>query len=255
MMILSSVCEPPFEEVARIGTAPKIYQLYLYGDWDWMDAIIGRTVAAGYVGLCLTADSQSYSRRERSISRNWVQRTTLRTTDEDFIHQARMSWATVDHIKRTFPIPLVIKGINTAEDARRAVDAGVDVIYISNHGGRQLDHARACIDSVPEVVTAVSGQVPVVVDGGFMRGTDILKALCLGATAVGIGRLEGLAMAAGGEPAVLRMLELIEEEIRTNMALMGVRSIAELDPSLVVPAPPLPDPHVFSAFPLLENEY
>ena len=135
------------------------------------------------------------------------------------------------------------------------IDAGVDVVYISNHGGRQLDHARACIDSVPEVVAAVAGQVPVIVDGGFMRGTDVLKALCLGATAVGIGRLEGLAMAAGGEPAVLRMLELLEHEILTNMALMGVASVDDLEPSLVVPAPALPNPHVLSAFPLLEQGY
>ena len=215
MMILSSVCEPPFEEVARIGTGPKVFQLYLYGDWAWMDDMIGRSVDAGYAALCLTADTQVYSRRERSIATDWVPRASLRSTTvaEDFIYQAQMSWATVEHIKRTFAIPLVIKGINTAEDAQRAVDAGVDVVYVSNHGGRQLDHARACIDSVPEVVDAVAGRVPVVVDGGFMRGTDVIKALCLGATAVGIGRLEALAMAAGGQAGVFRMLELLENEI------------------------------------------
>jgi isopentenyl diphosphate isomerase/L-lactate dehydrogenase-like FMN-dependent dehydrogenase len=257
MMILSSVCEPGFEEVATIGAGPKIFQLYLYGDWAWMDDMIGRTVTAGYQALCITADTQVYSRRERSIAADWVPRASLRkaSVDDDFVYQAQLSWATVEHIKRTFPIPLVIKGINTGEDARRAVDAGVDVIYVSNHGGRQLDHARGCIDSLPEVVQAVGGQVPVLVDGGFVRGTDVLKALCLGATAVGIGRLEGLAMAAGGEAAVIRMLELLEHEIRTNMALMGAGSVADLDPSLVVSATPLPNPHVLSAFPLLEQGY
>jgi glycolate oxidase len=254
-MILSSVCEPSFEEVALIGDGPKIYQLYLYGDWDWMDEIVERTARAGYAALCLTADTQTYSRRERAISRQWVQRVTLRTGAEDFVHQARLSWATVDHLKKTFPIPLVIKGINTADDARRAVDHGVDVIYVSNHGGRQLDHARACIDSVPDVVGAVNGQVPVIVDGGFMRGTDVLKALCLGATAVGIGRLEGLAMAAGGEEAVGTMLRLLEEEVRINLALMGVASIADLSPELLVRVPPLGPTHVLSAFPLLEQGY
>jgi isopentenyl diphosphate isomerase/L-lactate dehydrogenase-like FMN-dependent dehydrogenase len=257
MMILSSVCEPGFEEVARIGSAPKIYQLYLYGDWAWMDEIIGRAVEAGYAALCLTADTQVYSRRERSIARDWVPRASLRkaSSADDFVYQAQMSWATVEHIKRTFPIPLVIKGINVADDARRAVDAGVDVVYVSNHGGRQLDHARACIDSLPEVTEALAGQVPVIVDGGFMRGTDILKALCLGATAVGVGRLEALAMAAGGQSALFRMLELLENEIQINMALMGVRSIAELDRSLIEKAPPLDSPHVLSAFPLLEQGY
>ena len=114
---------------------------------------------------------------------------------------------------------------------------------------------RACIDALPEVVEAVGGRVPVVVDGGFMRGTDVIKGLALGATAVGIGRLEALAMAAGGEAAVVRMLELLENEIQINMALMGVARIADLDPSLVEKAPPLPDPHVLSAFPLLEQGY
>jgi glycolate oxidase len=166
-----------------------------------------------------------------------------------------MSWATVDHLKATFPIPLVVKGINRADDARRAVDHGVDVIYISNHGGRQLDHARACIDSLPEVVAAVNRQVPVVVDGGFMRGTDVLKALCLGATAVGIGRLEGVAMAAGGENAVGAMLRLLEEEVRINMALMGVARTADLTPDLLVHVPPLGPTHVRSAFPLLAEGY
>ena len=188
---------------------------------------------------------------------DWVPRASLRTATapQDFVYQAQMSWATVEHIKKTFPIPLVIKGINTSEDARHAIDAGVDVIYVSNHGGRQLDHGRACIDSLPEVAEAVAGRIPIIVDGGFMRGTDVIKALCLGATAVGIGRLEALAMAADGEVGVLRMLELLENEIQINMALMGVSKIADLDPSLVVPAPALGNPHVLSAFPLLEQGY
>ncbi len=123
-----------------------------------------------------------------------------------------------------------LKGINTADDARRAVDLGVDVVYVSNHGGRQLDHSRGCIDALPEVAAAVDRRVPIVVDGGFMRGTDIIKALARGATAVGVGRLEALAMAAGGAAAVTRALELLEVEIRTNMALLGVRSVEELNP-------------------------
>jgi glycolate oxidase len=256
-MILSSVCEPDFETVAKIGSGAKIYQLYLYGDEAWSDDIIGRAVTAGYAGLCLTVDSQVYSRRERLIAREWAPRESVRGTDiaDDFTFQARMSWKTVDHIKSTFPIPLILKGVVTGEDARRAIDAGVDVIYVSNHGGRQLDHTLACIDTLPDVVAAVDGRVPVLVDGGFVRGTDVLKALALGATAVGIGRLEGLALAAGGEAGLRRMLDLLEHEIRTNMALMGVARIADLDPSLIVRVPPLPNPHVLSGFPLLDEGY
>jgi glycolate oxidase len=103
------------------------------------------------------------------------------------------------------------------------------------------------------VVDAVQGRVPVVVDGGVMRGTDVLKALSLGADLVGIGRLQGLAMAAGGVPALLQTFRILEFEIRTNMALLGAATLAELDASLVERAPPLPDPHVLSAFPLLDD--
>jgi glycolate oxidase len=111
------------------------------------------------------------------------------------------------------------------------------------------------VDALPEVVDAVAGRAPVVVDGGFMRGTDIIKGLARGATAVGIGRLEALAMAAGGAAGVVRMLELLEIEIRTNMALLGVRSVAELTGELLEAAAPSSVPHVLSAFPLLEEGY
>ena len=198
LQFLSSSCSPDFETLAASTTCPKIYQLYQIGDRDWMDDMIRRTIDAGYIGFCLTVDTQVYSRRERDILKRHVPGSGRRTGASDFDYQARITWDTVGHIKSSYDIPLIIKGINVGEDAARAVDAGVDVIYVSNHGGRQLDHTRACIDALPEVVAAVGGRAPVVVDGGFMRGADIVKAMCLGATAVGTGRLEGLAMAAGG---------------------------------------------------------
>lgn len=166
-----------------------------------------------------------------------------------------MSWDTVAHIKTDFDIPLFIKGVNVGEDARRCVEAGVDVIWVSNHGGRQLDHTRACIDALPEVVEAVDGRVPVVVDGGFLRGADVVKGLCLGADAVAMGRLEGLAMAAGGAPAVVRALEIVEHEIRTTMALAGVSRLPDLKPLLLERAAPLGRAGVLSALPLLEEGY
>lgn len=255
MMILSSSCTPDFETVARETAGPKVYQLYLFGDRTWMDDHIARTIEAGYTGFCLTADTAVYSRRERDILKRWVPASGRQAGANDFGNQATMTWQTVEHIKRKFDIPLWLKGINRADDARRAVDCGADVVYVSNHGGRQLDHGRACIDALPEVVKAVAGQVPVMVDGGFMRGTDIVKGLARGATAVGVGRLEALAMAAGGAPAVTRMLELLEIEVRTTMALLGVRTTAELTADLLEAAPPLGAPHVLSAFPLLDEDY
>jgi glycolate oxidase len=255
MMILSSVCLPDFETVARVGAAPKIFQLYLMGDRDWMDDHIERAIAAGYAGFCLTVDTAVYTRRERDISKGFVPASGRQAGGGDFMAQSKMTWETVAHIKRKHAIPLWLKGINTADDARRAVDLGVDVVYVSNHGGRQLDHCRGCIDALPEVAAAVDRRVPVVVDGGFMRGTDVIKGLARGATAVGTGRLEALAMAAGGAAAVTRALELLETEIRTNMALLGVRSVEELTPALLESAPPIVVPHALSAFPLLDEGY
>jgi isopentenyl diphosphate isomerase/L-lactate dehydrogenase-like FMN-dependent dehydrogenase len=255
LQMLSSRCTPGFEEVARTVSGPRIYQLYLEGDQAWMDDIVGRAVAAGYTALCLTADTQTYSRRERDIIKRWFPPSGSQAGVSDFSYQARMTWDTVAHIKETFDIPLVIKGVGVAADAARCVEAGVDVVYVSNHGGRQLDHTRACIDVLPEVVEAVGGRVPVLVDGGFLRGADVVKALCLGATAVGLGRLEGLAMAAGGAPAVVRALEILEHEIQTTMALLGVASLDALGPELVERSVAMAPAGVLSAFPLLAEDY
>ena len=252
-MIQSSSTEADLETVANSAAGTKLYQLYLQGDQDWMDAMIERIVAAGYLALCLTVDTAVYTRRERDIVRGFMPPSAQRTGLSHLAHQAQMTWDTVAHIKERFDIPLVLKGINRSDDAARAVDAGVDVVYVSNHGGRQLDHGRGCLDALPDVMDAVQGRVPVVVDGGVMRGTDVLKALSLGADLVGIGRLQGLAMAAGGVPALLRTFRILEFEIRTNMDLLGAATLAELDASLVERAPSLPDPHVLSAFPLLDD--
>ncbi len=255
MMMLSSVCTPGFEAVAKVGKAPKVFQLYLVGDQAWMDDHIARAIEAGYVGFCLTVDTAVYSRRERDVLKRYVPASGRQAGTADFGYQAKMTWETVAHIKEKFAIPLWLKGVNTANDARRCVDAGVDVVYVSNHGGRQLDHGRGGMDALPEVVTAVAGRVPVVIDGGFMRGTDVIKGLCAGADLVGMGRFEALAMAAGGAKAVIRALEILELEIRTSMALLGVHALADLGPDLMQPATPLVEAHVLSALPLLEEGY
>jgi isopentenyl diphosphate isomerase/L-lactate dehydrogenase-like FMN-dependent dehydrogenase len=171
----------------------------------------------------------------------------------DFSHQASMTWDTIAHIKDTHDIPLIVKGVMHEDDAARCVEAGVDVIYVSNHGGRQLDHAMACIDALPQVSQAVAGRVPVVVDGGFMRGADVVKGLCLGADFVGMGRFEGLAMAAGGYAGLMRGLKILEQEIRISMALLGAPDLGSLNPSLLQRAQPLAEPSVLSAFPLLDD--
>ena len=164
-----------------------------------------------------------------------------------FIHP----WA-LNLILTKIIIWLILKGIMTAEDARIACDHGVDVIYISNHGGRQLDHGLGAMDVLPEVVAAVAGRADVMVDGGFCRGTDLVKALALGANCVGLGRLYCYGLAAAGPAGIVRLLEILENEARSALGLTGVTSWAELTPDHVIRGAPLMGtPGVHSAFPLL----
>jgi glycolate oxidase len=241
MQILSSVCQPDFETVARECPGPRVYQLYLHGTEEWAMETFARAKAAGYTALCLTADTQVYSRRERDILKRWVplaarQTGTAAPKRPTTTLQNAMSWELVRRIKDRFGLPLIVKGIACGEDADLAVRNGVDVVYVSNHGGRQLDHGQATLDMLPEVVKAVAGRATVVCDGGILRGTDVLKALALGADAVGVGRLEVLALAAGGQAGVVRMLELLETEMQLNLASMGLSSIDQLTPASVVPS-------------------
>jgi len=160
----------------------------------------------------------------------------------------------VKRFKDLHDIPLILKGIATAEDAALACDHGVDGVYVSNHGGRQLDHGRGTIDVLPEVVAAVRGRATIIVDGAFMRGTDIVKGIALGAHAVGIGRLSCCGLAAAGQAGLVRVFELLEEEIRICLALLGVDRLSAVGPSYLHAATPVRPAHVTSAFPLLEEE-
>jgi hypothetical protein len=136
-------------------------------------------------------------------------------------------------------------------DATIAVQHGVEVVYVSNHGGRQLDHGLGSTAVLPGIIEAIGKKAEVWVDGGYMRGSDIVKAMALGAKAVGLGRLTGLGLGAAGVPGLVRTLELLEDEIRICLGLLGVTSYAELTPAHLVAAPPANAPDTFSAFPLL----
>ena len=249
--MLSSVCDPGLEDLA--AAAPKalrLYQLYVRGDAAWVDDHVERAIAHGYAGFCLTVDTAYYSRRERDIAKRFVTAGRRRVQGRAF--QAGLDWTTVKRIKDRFKIPLALKGIATAEDARIALDHGVEWIYVSNHGGRQLDHGRGSMEVLPEIVEAVGGRAKILVDGSFCRGTDIVKAIASGAYHVGIGRIQCFALAAGGQAGVVRLLELLEDEVQRCMGLLGVARLAELDRSYLHAAAPTSVPHVLSAFPLLK---
>lgn len=246
--MLSSVSEVGFEDVARqVPQALRLYQLYVHGDPAWVDDMAQRTVEAGFSAFCLTVDSAYYSRRERDIAKRNIRRSVVPGRE----NQPKLTWRDVDRLKAKLPVPLILKGIATPQDALIAVDHGVDMIYISNHGGRQLDHGRGTMELLPSIVRAVNGRARIIIDGGFNRGTDIVKAIALGADLVGLGRMQCFGLAADGSDGVVRMLELLEAEVHACMGLLGVSSLDELNPEYIHTATPLGPSHVLSAFPLL----
>jgi L-lactate dehydrogenase (cytochrome)/(S)-mandelate dehydrogenase len=148
-----------------------------------------------------------------------------------------MTWADVDELRRTWKGPLILKGILHPAEAKAAADRGVDAVIVSNHGGRQLDGTPATIDALPAVIAAVDGKMPVLIDGGFRRGTDVVKALALGARACLIGRPQLWGLAVAGEMGVARVLEIYRQEIERAMGLLGATTIADLGPDLIFTRP------------------
>jgi isopentenyl diphosphate isomerase/L-lactate dehydrogenase-like FMN-dependent dehydrogenase len=251
--MLSSVCDPGLEDLAAAAPdALRLYQLYVRGDEAWVDDHVERAIAHGYAAFALTVDTAHYSRRERDIAKRFV--TAGRRRVQGRTYQGGLDWRTVKRIKDRFKIPLVIKGIATGEDAKIAVEHGVEWVYVSNHGGRQLDHGRGSMDVLPEVVDAVAGRAKVIVDGSICRGSDIVKAIATGADLVGIGRMQCFALACGGQAGVVRLLELLEDEVQRSLGLLGAPSFAHLNRSYLHAAAPANVPHVLSAFPLLKIE-
>ena len=245
---IATAAKPSLEAAQAAVRQPLIFQLYVRGDRGWVEGILDRVKAAGYGALCVTVDRNYYGRRDRDL----VSGLPVREGFGDQSYQASLNWKDLVWMKQRVGLPLIAKGIATAEDAVLAVEHGADVVYVSNHGGRQLDHAQGSIEVLPEIVKAVGNRAEIIVDGGILRGTDVVKALCLGARAVGVGKLLGWALTAGGEAGVARMLELMEIEVRTAMGLMGVTSIRQLNPDWLRAVPVLGAPSAVSAYPLLD---
>ena len=251
LQVVSSVSEPTLEETAAASNGDKWFQLYIRGDFDWIAEMIERIKKAGYKALVITVDSAYYGNRERQILRNWLPagRKNNLTGNE---HQKTTTWADIVRIRELWGGKMVLKGIQAAEDAVIALQHGIDVIWISNHGGRQLDHCRGTLDVLPEVVEVVKGKGPIVIDGGFLRGTDCIKAIALGATAVACGRLYAMALAVAADHGVERMLEILEFELTNSMGLLGVTSLGELNPSYVAKST---IPASVRAFPLYDGVF
>ncbi|MDE2861716.1 MAG: alpha-hydroxy acid oxidase [Chloroflexota bacterium] len=255
--VISSVTEPSLEDIASTAGNPKVYQLYLNGDWEWVKEMIARVRAAGYAALCITVDTARPSRRDRTLLARWTPRADFlgsvapsrhQVTGRMGGHASRVTWETIGRIKDEARLPMLLKGIATAEDAALAVEHGIDVVWVSNHGGRQLDHGLATMDVLPEVVEAVGGKAEIVLDGGIQRGSDVMKAIALGANATAVGKLQCWGLAAGGTPGLVRALEILEDEMISSMALLGVTSLAELTPAYVRKAEAVTAPSEMSSW-------
>jgi isopentenyl diphosphate isomerase/L-lactate dehydrogenase-like FMN-dependent dehydrogenase len=237
LAVVSGVTGWPVEEIARATAGPLMFQLYFGGPRSWAQELLGRVEASGYCAVCLTVDLQVYGRRERDLLLRFDPRAARalapNPSPPDMNYQARLTWDDVAWLRSILKVPLGIKGIMTGDDARRAVEAGVNIIWISNHGGRQLDHTQATINVLPEIVEAVDGRAEIIIDGGFSRGTDVIKALALGANVVAMGRTMLWGLAVGGAAGVDRTIQILRDELATSLALCGQTSVRGLTPSLI----------------------
>ncbi|MFL5845197.1 MAG: alpha-hydroxy acid oxidase [Solirubrobacteraceae bacterium] len=232
----------PSEVAAGAPAAPRWFQVYCFRDQAVTDALVDEALDSGFDALVLTVDAPRAGRRERDLRTGFAVPDTVDmpavraatgaprcpTPAEFFgLLDTTLDWSIVERLAAR-GLPVVIKGIQTGEDAALACEHGAAGIVVSNHGGRQLDGVQASIDVLPEAVEAVAGRLEVYVDGGVRRGTDVLVALALGARAVLLGRPMLWGLTVGGEAGALRVLELLHDEIRLAMTLLGVRSPAEI---------------------------
>jgi len=254
-MILSTQTTTSPEAVMAARGAPIWYQLYATNKWEVSKALLTRAERAGCLAVAVTVDRNG-GRNQETLFR--LQRTDTRdcsvchdrsSLDANYrrrpmyegvdlsglsnIQSSAMTWDTIKRMRDTTKMKMVLKGLLAHEDAALAVRAGMDAIVVSNHGARSEDSGRSTIDALPEILEAVGGRMPVLVDSGFRRGTDIVKALCMGATGVCVGRPYIWGLGAFGQPGVERVLELLRIELRAAMQQVGAPTIKHLVPAMV----------------------
>ena len=242
----STMSTLPLADIAAAsGAGPRWFQLYIARDRSFTESLVRRAVAAGYTALVVTVDTPIGSRRERDLRAAEPTKQVFGNLDDVALAGNEVSsyvttlldpsvtWRDLDWLRSLCGLPIVLKGIVTAEDARLAVENGAAAVWVSNHGGRQLDRAIATLDALPEVVDAVAGRAEVYVDGGVRRGGDVAMALALGARAAFIGRPVIYALAYDGEAGVTLALDLLRAEMLQSMALLGAPDLASLTPGLI----------------------
>jgi len=268
---LSTLGSTTIERVAELTDGPKWFQVYVWKDRAIVEKALDRARKAGFTGVILTVDVPVAGNRERDhvnaftippkinartvsqvlarpgylmdmltspeiAAANWADMDTGGMGVIEFLNSQfdrSVTWEDAKWMKEAWDGPFAIKGICRADDARRCLDAGADAVWISNHGGRQLDTSPATIDTLPDIVSAVRGQADIILDGGVRRGTDIIKAIALGANAVAVGRPYLYGLGAAGEAGVTRALDLLMTSLKRDMALTGVAKLSDLTPDFV----------------------
>ena len=253
--VISTFTTTSIDEIARNTQRPIWFQLYVQRDRAFTKDMVQRAVAAGCTAVCLTVDTPvlgcRYSQlsfglpkglecvhlRGLNLSAPAPAHNTQRGRIFDPIFDPSFNWKDLEWLRSVAGVPVIVKGVINPEDGKRAVECGADGIIVSNHGGRNLDTVPSSIDALPRVAEAVSGRIPVMLDSGIRRGTDVLAALALGAKAVFIGRPYIYGLAAGGAKGVERVITILRDELERAMALTGRCSIAEIDSSVLLTAP------------------
>ncbi|CAK8578335.1 unnamed protein product [Lathyrus sativus] len=255
IMTLSSWATSSVEEVASTGPGIRFFQLYVLKDRNVVTQLVRRAESAGFKAIALTVDTPILGRREADIKNRFTMPPHLilknyegldlgkldkKTNDSGLASYVAgqvdrsLNWEDVKWLQTITSLPILVKGVITSEDTKLAIQAGVSGIIVSNHGARQLDYVPATITALEEVVKAAGGKLPVFLDGGVRRGTDVFKALALGASGVFIGRPVVFSLAANGEAGVRKALEILHDEFHLTMALCGCRSIKEITRDHVV---------------------
>ncbi len=258
LMCASTIASTTLEDIAAAATGPLWFQLYVYRDREITRDLVQRAEAAGYRALAVTVDTPRLGRRERDVRNEFGLPADIHVKNLERYHTADLSkwggtpsfreyvhrlldpsltWESIEWLASLTRLPVLIKGVLTSEDAALSEQHGASGIIVSNHGGRQLDGAVSTIAALPEVVAAVHGRVPVLLDGGVRRGTDVFKALAIGASAVLIGRPYLWGLAAAGEAGVARVLEMLHTELELAMALAGCPTVAAITPAHVARHP------------------
>lgn len=245
-LIVSNAATLPVEKIAAAATGPLWFQLYPQPGPDYNRQTLEKAQAAGCRAIVVTVDQQASVYERSTHDQNLATAASPRPspasvapphppTNPYRVPDGRLwyEWTLLDELRRIVKVPLLVKGIVTAEDARLCLEHGVDAIYLSNHGGRSLDYEPSTLEVLPEIADAVQGRVPILFDSGIRRGSDILKALALGASAVGLGRVPLWGLAAYGPQGVQKVLEILQAELVQAMAAAGRPTLASIDRTLV----------------------